>query len=249
MKATAVLGAVFKQREKRPVEVVSSGLSEVDSLTGGLPRGSITEVFGPASSGRTSFMLSTLTQATDHGEICALVDTSGSFDPVSAAANGLALERLLWVRCSANLEHAFKAADLILQGGGFGLVALDLGDVPAREVRRIISSWWYRFRRVLENSPTVLIVLAQDSTVRSCAALSLELRRESGLWSSATRGQETKLSGPIPLRNSTRLELSRLSPGLPSSAVLLKGMQFQVAKRRPLNSHEQECRFSSATMP
>lgn len=246
MKATAVLGSVFKQSEKRPGEVVSSGLSEVDSLTGGLPRGSITEVYGPASSGRTSLMLSTLTQATDHGEICALIDTSGSFDPVSAAANGLALERLLWIRCSANLEHAFKAADLILQGGGFGLVALDLGDVPAKEVRRIISSWWYRFRRVLENSPTVLIVLAQDSTVRSCAALSLELRRESGLWSSATRGQETKLST---LRNSTRLELSRPSPGLPSSAVLLKGMQFQVAKRRPLNSHEQECRFSSATMP
>ena len=58
-------------------------------------------------------------------------------------------DRLLWIRCANNLEHAFKATDMLLQAGGFGLVMLDLGDVPAKSAKRIISSWWYRFRRTL----------------------------------------------------------------------------------------------------
>lgn len=232
MKAAAVLGAVFKQREKRTVEVLSSGLSEVDSILGGLPRGAITEVFGPASSGRTSFMISTMAQATTHDDICALIDMSGSFDPVSAAAAGVVLDRLLWICCGANLEHAFKATDLVLQGGGFGLVVLDIGDLPAKEARRIISSWWYRFRRVLETTPSVLLVLAQDSTVRSCASLALELKRERGVWGSFKQSINESLA-------------ERPKRGLPSSSILLNEMQFQIAKRRPLHAQELECQFSA----
>lgn len=234
MEAAAVLGAVFKQREeKRTVEVLSSGLSEVDSILGGLPRGAITEVFGPASSGRTSFMISTMAHATTHDEICALIDMSGAFDPVSAAAAGVVLDRLLWICCGANLEHAFKATDLVLQGGGFGLVALDIGDLPAKEARRIISSWWYRFRRVLENTPSALLVLAQDSTVRSCASLALELKRERGVWRSFKQSINENSLAERPMR------------GLPSSSVLLNEMQFQIAKRRPLHARELDCRFSA----
>jgi hypothetical protein len=95
---------------------------EVDSLTGGLPRGAITEILGSASSGRTSFMISALAYATTHEEVCVLIDTNDTFDPISAAEAGLNLERLLWIRCAANVEHALKATDLLLQGGGFGIV-------------------------------------------------------------------------------------------------------------------------------
>ena len=185
-------GSAFQAQKKRPAEVISTGILEVDAFAlGGLPRGALTEVFGPASSGRTSFMLSALAHATNSEEVCALVDTNNSFDPKSATRAGINSDRLLWIRCDHNLEHAFKASDLLLQGGGFGLVLLDLGDVPGNSAKRIISSWWYRFRRTLEPSSTALVVIAEESCVRSCATLALELRAQTHLWSSSTQPQSS----------------------------------------------------------
>src|SRR5205823_3126371 len=110
---TSRFGSAFSPHEKRPAEVISTGIPQIDSLTlGGLPRGSITEVFGPPSSGRTSFMFSALAHATRHEEVCAVVDTNNGFDPKSAAQAGIDFERLLWIRCANSLEHAFKATDL-----------------------------------------------------------------------------------------------------------------------------------------
>ena len=235
--------SAFQLHEKMPAEVISSGIPEIDSfILGGLPRGAITEIFGSASSGRTSFMFSTLAHATRHEEVCAVVDTSNVFDPKSATRAEINCERLLWIRCANNLEHAFKATDLLLQGGGFGLVLLDLGDVPANSAKRIISSWWYRFRRTLEPTPTALVVIAEESCVRSCATLSLQLRGEAGLWSSS--------EGPVSAvftRNNAR---SVLTPILTPAAVdalhrpvnkcslphstLLKSLSFQVQCQRPL---------------
>jgi recombination protein RecA len=176
-------GDVFKLNERRFSEVLPTGVLEIDSLSGGLPRGAITEIFGPASSGRTSLMLAALSHATNHEEVCAVVDTNNNFDPQSATKAGADLDRLLWLRCNSKLEHAFKSADMILQSGGFGLVVLDLGDLPGQQVRKIISSWWYRFRRVVENKPTALLVIAQDSCVRSCASLSLAVNKAGEDWS------------------------------------------------------------------
>src|SRR6185503_14420101 len=124
--------------------------------------------------------LSALAHATNLQEVCALVDTNDSFDPESAAGAYMMFDHLLWVRCASErtlnvpegrIERAFKAADLILQSGGFGVVALDLADIAPQDVRRIISSWWFRFRRAIENTPTVLIVTAQTSCVGSRATL------------------------------------------------------------------------------
>jgi hypothetical protein len=168
-------GAAFKPHEKPPVETLSTGITEVDTLTGGIPRGAITEIFGPRSSGRTSLIYSLLAYATAHEEICALVDTSDVFAPTTAASAEIDFDRLLWVRCAANLEHAFKATDLLLHAGGFGLVILDIGDVAAKDARRIISSWWYRFRRTVENRPTAIVVISEEACTRSCAAVTLEL--------------------------------------------------------------------------
>src|SRR4051812_20899930 len=115
-------GDAFKVHEKRPIEVMSSGLAEIDSFIGGFSRGGLTEIYGPPSSGRTSFMLAAMAHATNHDEVCALVDTSDVFDPQSASDAGMNFDRLLWIRCANNLEHAFKATDMLLQAGGFGLV-------------------------------------------------------------------------------------------------------------------------------
>jgi hypothetical protein len=243
-------GSAFQPHEKRAAEVISTGIAEIDSFAlGGLPRGALTEVFGPASSGRTSFMLSALAHATNHEEVCAVVDTSNSFDPKSATHAGINCERLLWIRCGHNLEHAFKAADLLLQGGGFGLVLLDLGDVPANSAKRIISSWWYRFRRTLEPSPTALLVIAEDSCVRSCASLALELRAQTHLWSSSEA--QSRVSHDVCKRTSrSPFSYPSLATVPPPTAVhanesslphttLLKRLTFQVQCHRPLYLNRQ----------
>ncbi len=231
----------FQPQEKRPSEVIPTGIAEIDSFAlGGLPRGAITEVFGPASSGRTSFMLSALTHATNNEEICALVDTTNSFDPNSATRAGMNCERLLWIRCDHNLEHAFKATDLLLQGGGFGLVLLDVGDIPANSAKRIISSWWYRFRRTLEPTPGALLVIAEDSCVRSCATLALQLKPQSPFWSAASerlREENTELFFPRPLSFPTPATVDAQSPVNKSSlphTTLLRGFSYQVKCERPL---------------
>jgi hypothetical protein len=174
-------GAAFKLHEQAAPETLSTGIAEVDDLTGGIPRGAITEIFGRGSSGRTSLIYSALAYATAHEEICALVDTNDVFAPTAATTAGIDFDRLLWVRCAANLEQAFKATDLLLHAGGFGLVILDIGDVAGKEARRIISSWWYRFRRTVEDRPTALMVISEEACTRSCAALTLELHG-SGEW-------------------------------------------------------------------
>jgi len=297
--------------EVRPApEMVPFGIPSLDALTGGVPRGALTEMVGPASSGRTSVMMALMAEVTRRQEVCALVDVTDSFDPASAEAAGVDLRRVLWVRCgktrspasgvhsqrevrSAKLEvgssiaeaasqavlaarsdsnedaqraitagcfeasrrkrepamqtmnkvappakniswsihdnydsrlrhamvnggesyrartpspapapdverripqrvtptnfaaaqkakwdrldQALKALDLLIQSGGFGLVIVDLGDIPAEQARRIPLTSWFRFRRAIENTPTVLMALAKDSCAKTCASLVMQL--------------------------------------------------------------------------
>jgi len=179
----------------------------LDATTGGLPRGCLTEIFGPASSGRSSLLASILAAATERKEVCVLVDTDDSFDPFSAAAAGVRLERLLWVRCAHNAEHALKAADLLIQGGGFGLVAMDLGDTPPEIARRISLTSWFRLRRAVENTPTVLVTVARQSNAKTCASLMLECARERTSW-----------VGQFPLLREIRVRATRRKPGRALSA-------------------------------
>jgi hypothetical protein len=175
-------GSVFQRPEKQPTEIVPTGVWEIDACLNGFPRGSITEIHGTVSSGRTSLLLSALAGATLQEEACALVDTSDTFDLSSATNARVDCDRLLWVRCSGSIERAFKATDLLLQSGGFGLVVLNLADVAAKYTRRIIMSWWYRFRRAIENTPTVLVVVTSVHCTRSCATLVLEVKNEGPVW-------------------------------------------------------------------
>jgi hypothetical protein len=176
------------QTQPEPVRV-RSGVAEVDAATGGLPRGCLTEIYGPASSGRTSLLLTILAEATARDEVCALVDAEDAFDPVSAAASGVRLANLLWVRCHGGCheraEQALKAADLLIQGGGFGVVVMDLGDTPVASARRISLTSWFRLRRAVEHTPAVLVTVGRQSYAKTCASLMLECRRERETWSGA----------------------------------------------------------------
>jgi len=231
----AVVPASRLSVRPRPL-MVSTGIAELDALAGGLPRGALTEVIGPASSGRSSVLLSVLAAATAREDVCALVDTDDAFDPQSAVAAGVDLRRVLWVRCGeavssfkfqvsrnsglangiaasaekremrnekqarqkpnrcirhghskletrnlklARIEQALKSADLLLQSGGFGVIAIDLVDVPPRLASRIPLTSWFRFRRAVENTPAVLLVLEQEPFAKSCASLVLKLENRS----------------------------------------------------------------------
>jgi hypothetical protein len=149
-------------------------------------------------------MLAAMAQAAGREEVCALVDASDAFDPASAAAAGVALERLLWVRCGGHAEHALKAADQLVQAGGFGLVVMDLADTPVETARRISMTSWFRLRRAVEHTATVLLVVEQQPHAKTCASLTLEVRRERVAWS-----------------------------GAPGCSQLLRGIRVPVDRRKP----------------
>jgi hypothetical protein len=152
------------------------------SMVGDIPRGAMTEIAGTASSGRTSLLYSMLANMTSQQEFCALLDAEDSFDPESAEAAGVRLAQVLWVRCGGNVEHALKVADMLTQGGGFGLVAIDLGNAPEKVVHRTPLAAWFRLRHGVENTRTALVVLAQRIHARSCSALKIEMERKRALW-------------------------------------------------------------------
>jgi recombination protein RecA len=81
-------------------EVVPTGIATIDTvLDGGLPVGAVTEMIGAECSGRTALALSFVAQVTKAERVCAWIDVSNALSPESAAASGIDLKRLLWVRC------------------------------------------------------------------------------------------------------------------------------------------------------
>ncbi|HEX8817727.1 MAG TPA: hypothetical protein VF753_19710 [Terriglobales bacterium] len=201
IRALPKLGQVMaaSRLEVRPIpEMAASGVGVLDTLTGGWPRGCLSEICGSASSGRSSVMLAGLSAATQRQEVCALVDASDMFDPESGAAAGVDFERLLWVRCDASVreprrhritekrnknsaemepavEQAMRVTDLLLQSGGFGMVVVDLGGVPFRTVRRIPVASWFRYQRAVEHAATVLLVITPAPCTQSCAMTQVKL--------------------------------------------------------------------------
>jgi hypothetical protein len=178
--------AALTLKIKQAPEVFSTGIEEVDAvLGGGIPRGSITEVAGGASTGKTSFALSSIAAITQSGAACAWVDVSDALSPESAAAANIVLKRLLWLRMSAErrervtdkpwsrLGQALSATDLLLQAGGFAAIVLDMSDVLPQHIMRVPLSTWYRFRLAAEQARTALVFLSQFPCASSCAALSL----------------------------------------------------------------------------
>jgi protein ImuA len=147
-----------------------SGIPAIDRLLGGgWPRAALCELTGRRSSGRTAVLYAALARALAAGEAAALVDVGGGLDPRRASAAGIALARLLWIRCAADV--AAKAADLVLGAGGFDLIALDLGDARPR----LPAAGWIRFKHGAEKQGTTVLVAAPARAAGSCAAAVVEL--------------------------------------------------------------------------
>ena len=158
-----------------PSALVPTDVSALDTcLRGGLPRGQLSELAGPRSSGRMTLFLHMVAAATARGEIAAFVDTLDRLDVASAAAAGVDLSRLLWIR-GHDIERALKALNLVLQAGGFGVVAIDLADVPPAVLRQIPFTTWLRVQRAIEGSDTACVLLTSEPLARSAGGLTVSL--------------------------------------------------------------------------
>jgi recA bacterial DNA recombination protein len=243
-------------------EMVSSGIPEIDSLTGGLPRGCLTEICGPVSSGRTSLLLAAMAAATRREEVCALVDASDALHPQSAAAAGMDLQKMLWVRCSSvkrtasqedrgfnhadspsstnafsktwiheehknhrseffALENSLRVTDLLLQSSGFGMVVIDLGDISSRAARRVPLTSWFRFRRAVENTNTVLLVSSRQPCAQTCASLLLQMGVQVADFRRQASGRV--LSAPSLQSSATNIETERV----PAHAQILESCNIK----------------------
>ena len=193
--------SVLTPSPKTVREVLPTGIIPIDELlSGGIPVGAITEFTGPASSGRTSIALSALAQRTREGSVCAWIDVKDSLDPESAAASGVSLNHLLWVRCSnkvaikldrnkpnnsrdlqpwTRLDQALRATDLLLQSGGFSAIVLDLADECIEHGSRIPLATWFRYRQAADRTRCSLLVLGKAPFAQSSAAVVLECRQSS----------------------------------------------------------------------
>ena len=350
----------FVTKTSETTEVTATGIPQVDALIQGLPHGALTEIYGPASSGRTTLALSFLAEMTRQQQVCTIVDASDSFDPESLAAAGAHLNRVLWIRCSNNadtsedptsactsvslpdfrqdafhrpqiltsgrhprdevrgmsqaisglmknnfnnppgasrdeaaanafggiirpiagarlreeqvaidrlpprrgddvlarrqsrgktitsrihtplprhpldkrenpwsrLEQALKATDLILHNGGFGAVLMDLGDVPPLNARRIPLATWFRFRRAIDNTPTVFLLLTREPCAQTCASLVLRCQRCQERWSQAA--ESNGASGVATLEGlKLEVEVMRRQALLPRSSHAVSAASWQ----------------------
>lgn len=299
----------FTAQHRVAKDLQSTGIAELDEvLGGGLPRGSLVELCGSSSSGRTGLCLALLAGATRSQQTCAFVDASDALDPASLAAAGADLDRVLWVRCGGGqnddstvlshrrhrgsedmtrtkthrhspadqakagfswrhprdqirgversipsvlrgqraagartqtidtaarcageqverdreeprrganirtwsapsggryhnesgliaghgssrqtgpwrrLEQALRTTDLLLHSGGWGVVVLDLGNVSWVDARRIPTSTWFRFQRIVESTSMILVLLDQKPCAKACASVVLRCRRRQDRW-------------------------------------------------------------------
>ncbi len=174
------------------------------ALGGGLPRGELSEIAGPRSSGRTTLMCAALASATTRDELAALIDTLDRFDVVSGVTAGIHLPHLLWVRGAAAsveavrggggqestcriVERAVKAFTLALESRAFGLAICDLADVPPPVLRRLPFTTWFRFARLIEGSTTAALLVAPERLGRSAGGVTLALGDATGLqWRGAS---------------------------------------------------------------
>ena len=146
-----------------------TGIEAIDALIGGgFSRGSLSEIAGPPSSGRTSLALALLASTTRQGEVASVVDLADALHPGSADTAGVDLERVLWVRPPA-LREALRCTERLLEASGFALVLLDVTP-PAK----IAAAAWQRLARAAQSSNTALVVLSTQRMAGTSAETALE---------------------------------------------------------------------------
>ena len=191
---------------------LATGVEPLDRLlSGGLPRGQLVEIVGRRSSGRFSIGLAALASVTSAGEPAALLDSGEHLDPQAAAAAGVDLELLLWVR-PRRVKETLAAAEMLL-AAGFPLVVADFGLSP-RGGRFVPDAAWIRLARASQAQDSALLLLTPErlSGIAADAVVTADASRP--LWRGSGKSPRllTALSSRLTLQ-----KLARLTPGTSQS--------------------------------
>ena len=169
---------------------LGTGIAGLDELLlGGFPRGQISEVHGAVSSGRTALVLALAARLTRAGSLVAWVDPADRLDPGSAAAAGVHLARLLWLRGERRgretLLPAVSAVGTLLGSGLFEAVVFDLAGIPATARQRLPGTTWIRLQRLIEDQPSALILIADGHVSHGPGGAALAMKASAPRWSGA----------------------------------------------------------------
>jgi hypothetical protein len=188
-----------------------TGVAPLDALIGGgWPKGALSELAGGRSSGRTALLLASLAEALRRGETVALVDVGGMLDPRAAMRGGVALPRLLWIRCLPG--KALAATEIALGAGGFGLVALDLGE----EKPPTPTAAWLRLKRGAEQQGTAVLVTSARRLQGAQGACAVTLSQARPRFAGKERGHAS--APPLLVGLETRASVDRGAGGEAAAA-------------------------------
>ena len=164
----------------------ATGIPDIDDLLeGGFPRGELGEITGPGCSGRTSLGFALLARTTDDEggprELAAVLDTTDSFDPLSAQAAGVDLRCVLWARVGTAWRDVMRCTERLLETEGLPLVILDLAPGAAPRAQgpgpsEIPAAAWTRLARRAAATRTALVIISHPRRTGTEARMVLELQ-------------------------------------------------------------------------
>jgi len=171
-------GSVMKMGDKSTmaIESIPTGALALDLALGigGLPRGRVTEIFGPESSGKSTLATHVVAEAQRNGGICAYIDAEHAMDPVYAKAIGVDIDELLISQPDTG-EQALEIADMLIRSGALDVVVIDsvaaltpraeiegeMGDTHVGLQARLMSQALRKLTGNLNKSKTICIFINQ----------------------------------------------------------------------------------------
>ncbi|MGA1061804.1 MAG: recombinase RecA [Ilumatobacteraceae bacterium] len=121
-------GSIMRMGEKgsMAIEAISTGALSLDLALGigGLPRGRVTEIYGPESSGKSTLAMHVVAEAQRNGGTCAYIDAEHAMDPIYARAIGVDVDQLLISQPDTG-EQALEIADMLVRSGAIDVIVID----------------------------------------------------------------------------------------------------------------------------
>ena len=158
------------------IEVIPTGALALDLALGigGLPRGRVTEIYGPESSGKTTLAIHVVAEAQRNGGICAYIDAEHAMDPIYAKAIGVDIDELLISQPDTG-EQALEITDMLIRSGALDVVVIDsvaaltpraelegdMGDTHVGLQARLMSQALRKLTSNLSKSNTICIFINQ----------------------------------------------------------------------------------------
>ncbi len=171
-------GAVMKlgEREHQKIDTISSGSISLDIALGigGYPKGRIIEIFGPESSGKTTFALHAIAEAQRKGGRAAFIDAEHALDPVYASKLGVNINELLLSQPD-NGEQALEICEALVRSGAISIIVIDsvaalvpqaeiegeMGDSHVGLQARLMSQALRKLSGIVNKTNTVVIFINQ----------------------------------------------------------------------------------------